>query len=1671
MLTMYPRLILFLLFFGSFSSVFGQMHIGNDTLYGNEWIDYTKPHVKFELAEDGVYRITQSVLAAAGWPVGIQADQFRLFHNGAQVPVYLNFAGTMGTDDFVEFVGSKNRGEIDKYLWDAQKDGRINPEFSMFRDTSAYFLTWSATGAPSRVTQIQNNIANAPAPEPWFYYTLTDAAANRHFKTRESANVYFSWGRFEGFPNATPDSVRTFTLPQLSPIGTDLQVRFRYVNDYQYDEVDAYVNNILVRHDTTSGAALRDIDYQMASSSVTNSQVKIKVDALNGSQANVALGSVHIKYPRAPHAANSAWLQIETASGGGDKYFEITNFNTAGGVVFVYNLTTKTRMEATVTGTTVQFLAPSAHSGEQLLLYNPSLYLKTFLVAKKVNFEQYQGQDAQYLFVTHARLRNHAGVDPVQQYADYRGSAAGGNFSSLIVDINQLYDQYGYGIKFHPVAIRNFLHQYHQLHPQAEHVMLVGKSLEYNLSRSVSAIVGDSMNSVPSIGYPASDLLFVMGNEISKPIMSIGRLAVQNAFQISDYLDKVKQYESVQVTSAQTIQDRLWMKRILHLNGGGQNDGAAIRNIMNTFESRAKTNLLGADVRTFESKTNDPVLESGFSQVQKLFEDGMSLVTYMGHSAATVVTFDLGDPAQYPKSGKFPVFAVFGCYSGNCHGSSLGIGERFVLQKDRAAIAYFASVSWGFTSSLGEFGRTYYDIAGGTGYGKSQGFVLRETVDRLKTSQSQDMIGFLHQFQYQGDPALKLYHQPGSDYTIDATTFQADPNPVSVEEPNFKVHFDVVNLGRNQDSLLTLRIMQQQPNDSVRVVLTDTIPATANRDHLTYTLPSPGEKAVGFNRIFVEVDAAKQIAELPAPISENNNSLRSGTGQEGVDVYFFSNDARPIWPKDYSIVSKDTVSLHSSTLSSTAGLQEYMLQLDTTLAFNSPLFKETKRIAAAGLISWTPSGKLLDSTVYYWRIARDTLLTSGIPWRTASFVYIKDSPEGWNQSHFEQINKNELDKMVFNPSKRSLEFSPDAGYTTVSVGYRIGGLFPGFNNHRSEGVGGEFQFNNLNVQYGMCIAVSSADNGTWIRNPIGHPNNPSPTRVLPFFHFDLQDSSRRLQAMQFLEDSIKAGDIVNIFLMTRTNSNPSYNYAPEKWALDSFTFGRNLYQLLEDRGATLVRSLETQNSVPYGLIYQNGSPDDVVEIIHTGTTSVETIRRNYFAKWNKGSMKSVLIGPAKRWKTAHWRPLAGDHPLDESILRVYQVKDGQPDELHTQVKPDQPDVDISGIDATQFPYLRLVYAALDTIRNTANDLPEWRVLYEGWAEGAIVPNEFVAFSKDTLQQGENLEIGLAFRNISAFAFDSLLVQFRTEGNNGVSQVVNRRVKPLLTSDSLIARATLPTVGLAGKQRLVVDVNYNLDQPELFRFNNVYVRQFFVESDKTNPALTVTFDGRQILNNDIISPKPEIVVDIQDENLLLAMTDTTTFKLFLRYPNGTERQVYLSSPEVLFIPATTGANKNRARVEYRPYLTEDGTYTLRVNGRDATGNNTSGLDYRIDFQVINKSSLSNIMTYPNPFSTSTCFFYTMTGLEQPDQMMVRIMTVSGRVVREVSAAEFGSMQVGTHLSDFCWDGKDQYGDQLANGVYYYQIFAKKANGEPFDLFTNSQTDGFFKNGIGKIVLMR
>ena len=81
-----------------------------------------------------------------------------------------------------------------------------------------------------------------------------------------------------------------------------------------------------------------------------------------------------------------------------------------------------------------------------------------------------------------------------------------------------------------------------------------------------------------------------------------------------------------------------------------------------------------------------------------------------------------------------------------------------------------------------------------------------------------------------------------------------------------------------------------------------------------------------------------------------------------------------------------------------------------------------------------------------------------------------------------------------------------------------------------------------------------------------------------------------------------------------------------------------------------------------------------------------------------------------------------------------------------------------------------------------------------------------------------------------------------------------------------------------------------------------------------------------------------------------------------------------------------------------------------------------------------------------------------------------MTTSGRIVREITEAELGPLRVGTHRTEYAWDGRDEYGDQLANGVYLYRIVGKDMQGKDYEHYDNG-LQGFFKQGFGKMVILR
>ena len=141
-------------------------------VYNNEWIDYSKTYYKFKVGKTGLYRISQSVLSAAGLG-NTSADYFQLWKNGKQIPIYTSVSsGTFSASDYIEFWGEMNDGKPDRELY-RDPNWQLNDKWSLETDTAAYFLTVNTD--PSSNLRLQNTANNVSGtsltPDAYFMYT------------------------------------------------------------------------------------------------------------------------------------------------------------------------------------------------------------------------------------------------------------------------------------------------------------------------------------------------------------------------------------------------------------------------------------------------------------------------------------------------------------------------------------------------------------------------------------------------------------------------------------------------------------------------------------------------------------------------------------------------------------------------------------------------------------------------------------------------------------------------------------------------------------------------------------------------------------------------------------------------------------------------------------------------------------------------------------------------------------------------------------------------------------------------------------------------------------------------------------------------------------------------------------------------------------------------------------------------------------------------------------------------------------------------------------------------------------------------------------------------------------------------------------------------------------
>jgi hypothetical protein len=368
--------------------------------------------------------------------------------------------------------------------------------------------------------------------------------------------------------------------------------------------------------------------------------------------------------------------------------------------------------------------------------------------------------DIDYIIITHPQF-----AASVEQLKTIRES---GGLGVEIVDIQDIYDEFSYGIK-DAEAIRDFLrYAYNNWHAtdHPTYVVLVGDAT-YDYQDKLGRAAEGKADLIPtylgyrgslgtSVGAVASDNWFVCVDGVDPlPDMVIGRLPVKNVGDLQNILDKIQAYEAL------TEED--WLSRVLF---------AVDSDDLSQFENLAEA--LGEEVPSAYTKKMlylrdyDTDIATATDDLVDEISNGALIATYIGHGSTdrwskrtwfetpnqnTGSTRD--DVSRLTNVDRYPFLVVLNCLSGTFSevGDDYAMAEEFVRQPERGAVVCVAPSASAPAEDHEVLGTALFENLFSNNIAVAGALVTISKISAFQLTSSRDL---LETYNFFGDPALEL---------------------------------------------------------------------------------------------------------------------------------------------------------------------------------------------------------------------------------------------------------------------------------------------------------------------------------------------------------------------------------------------------------------------------------------------------------------------------------------------------------------------------------------------------------------------------------------------------------------------------------------------------------------------------------------------------------------------------------------------------------------------------------------------------------------------------------------------------------------------------------------------------------------------------------------------------
>jgi hypothetical protein len=209
------------------------------------------------------------------------------------------------------------------------------------------------------------------------------------------------------------------------------------------------------------------------------------------------------------------------------------------------------------------------------------------------------------------------------------------------------------------------------------------------------------------------------------------------------------------------------------------------------------------------------------------------------------------------------------------------------------------------------------------------------------------------------------------------------------------------------------------------------------------------------------------------------------------------------------------------------------------------------------------------------------------------------------------------------------------------------------------------------------------------------------------------------------------------------------------------------------------------------------------------------------------------------------------------------------------------------------------------------------------------------------------------------------------------------------------------------------------------------------NDKAGPSIKAFLNDEKFVDGGLVNENPVLILKLTDSSGINTVGTGIGHNITL-VVDGDERNLIVLND---FYEADADSYQ-RGTVRYQLSFLANGTHTIRIKVWDVANNSN---EIELQFQVAKKEALQlkHVLNYPNPFTTSTKFWFEHNQPGSSLKVLIQVYSVSGKLAHQIQRIINSN---GNRSDEIEWDGKDIYSNKLARGIYIYKLSVTGSDGK-------------------------